>query len=152
MSCVLRPLAAGIFALSLTAPLPAAASCGASFCSVNTSSAFMDAGLAGSTRLDLRYEFIDQRHPMHGDDDVHVGEIPRHHDEVRTLNRNLLLGLERDLAPDWTVGLTLPLIDRSHQHIHNHHEADGEVEHVPESWDFRELGDLRVQARHELFP
>lgn len=149
----LRPVPASLLALVLAAPLAAPssafASCGAAFCSVNTSSAFMDAGLAGSTRLDLRYEFIDQRHPMHGADDVSVGEIPRHHDEVRTLNRNLLFSLERDLAPDWTVGVTLPLIDRSHQHIHNHHEDD-DVHHVPEAWDFREMGDLRISARHEL--
>ncbi|NMG01109.1 transporter [Aromatoleum toluolicum] len=149
MSCILRPLAASVLALSLSAPLAAVASCGATFCSVNTSSAFMNAGLAGDTRLDLRFEFIDQRHAMHGDDNVSVGEIRRHHDEKRTVNRNLLLTLERDLAPDWTLGMTLPLIDRDHKHIH-HHRHDGEVHHIPESWDFRELGDLRIKARHEL--
>ncbi|WP_407279413.1 transporter [Aromatoleum evansii] len=151
MSCVLRPLAASVLALGLSVPLSALASCGATFCSVNTSSAFMHAGLAGETRLDLRFEFIDQRHAMHGDDNVSVGEIPRHHDEKRTLNRNLLLTLERDVAPEWTLGMTLPLVDRDHQHVHNHHHGD-EVHHIPASWDFRELGDVRLKARHELLP
>ncbi|AYH41974.1 transporter [Azoarcus sp. DN11] len=146
----LRPVAASALALALAVPSAAFASCGSAFCSVNTSSAFMNAGLAGDTRLGLRYEFIDQRHPMHGDNDVSVGELPRHHDEVRTLNRNTLFTLERDLAPDWTIGATLPLVDRSHKHIHNHHEEDGDVHHVPETWNFRELGDLRIEARHEL--
>jgi hypothetical protein len=149
MSIVRHSVAASIVVVSIFSAHSALASCGASFCTVNTSSGFMNAGLAGSTRLDLRYEFIEQDQPLHGDDRVSVGEISQHHDEVRTVNRNLLLGLEHHFSRDWAVGLTLPLIDRSHTHVHNHHHG-GTVEHIKEQWDFQEVGDLRVTARHEI--
>ncbi len=146
----LRPMAAAAAAL-MTGLVPtfADASCGSAFCSVNTSSGFLRQGMAGNTRVDLRFEFIDQKQPRHGTDAVAVGEISAHHDEVRTLNRNWIASVEHDLAGDWSLSLALPLVDRSHQHIHNHHH-DGEVLHIHDEWHFTEPGDLRVQARHEL--
>jgi len=141
--------AALVGALAVLTPTLAGASCGSAFCSVNTSSAFLRQGMAGTTRADLRFEFIDQKQPRHGTDAVAVGEISAHHDEVRTLNRNLLATIEHDFTGDWSVAATLPLVDRSHEHIHNHHH-DGEVLHIHDSWDFTEIGDLRLTARHEL--
>ncbi len=149
MSYLHRATAAGAVALAGLVPALAAASCGSAFCSVNTSSAFLGRALGGSTRVGLRFEFIDQKQPMHGTDSVGVGELSRHHDEARTLNRNWLASVEHDFGHDWSVALTLPIVDRSHQHIHNHHH-DGEVLHIHDSWDFTEIGDLRVLARHEL--
>ncbi|MCB1888508.1 MAG: transporter [Rhodocyclaceae bacterium] len=147
---IIRPIAATTAALLLgLAPALVEASCGAAFCSVNTSSDFLRQGLAGSTRVDLRFEFIDQKQPRHGTDAVAVGEISAHHDEVRTLNRNWIASVEHDLAADWRLAVAMPLVDRSHEHIHNHHH-DGEVLHIHDSWNFTEVGDLRVLARHEL--
>lgn len=149
MSPTQRFTLSGAVALAFLVPMGAHASCGSAFCSVNTSSAFLGAGLAGSTRVDLRFEFVDQKEPMHGSERVAVGEISEHHDEVRTTNRNLLLSVEHDLPGGWSIGATLPLVDRKHHHIHNHHHG-GELEHLPERWDFTEVGDLRINARHEL--
>lgn len=131
------------FAVAASAAAPhAAASCGAAFCLVNTDwssqGSFTDPGL----HLDLHYEAIDLDQPRHGADAVGVGEIPRHHDEVETRNRNWVGVLDWNFAPKWGVSLSLPYVDRSHRHIHNHHG-----ERLPETWDFRELGDARVQAR-----
>jgi hypothetical protein len=129
----------------LTAPLTAAASCGSAFCTVNTSwdahGAWRDPGWS----LDLRYESIRQDQPRHGISDVDVGEIRRHHDEVLTRNRNLLGTLDYTFNQDWGVNLQVPIVDRSHEHIHNHMGGQ-----IPESWDFTELGDVRVMARRRL--
>jgi hypothetical protein len=76
---------------------------------------------------------------------VNVGEIPRHHDEVETKNQNWVAALDWNLAPDWGVSITLPYVDREHLHFHNHRGAV-----LPERWDFRGLGDMRVLGRYEF--
>ena len=38
--------------------------------------------------FDLRYEYIRQVQPMAGSRKVNPGEIPRHHDELKAVNRN----------------------------------------------------------------
>ncbi|HEX7054593.1 MAG TPA: hypothetical protein VF211_11745 [Burkholderiales bacterium] len=128
-----------------SAPLTAAASCGSAFCTVNTSwdahGAWRDPGWS----LDLRYESIRQDQPRHGTRDVEVGEIPRHHDEVLTRNHNLLGTLDYTFDRDWGVNLQVPIVGRHHEHVHNHMGGQ-----IPESWDFTELGDVRVMARRRL--
>jgi hypothetical protein len=43
------------------------------------------------------------------------------------------------------VNVTAPLVDREHEHIHNHRGAQ-----LPESWNFTGLGDVRVLGRYNL--
>jgi hypothetical protein len=126
-------------------PLAASASCGSAFCSINTSWDAHGAWLEPGARLDLRYEWIRQDQPRSGRNNIGVGAIPRHHDEVLTLNRNLLASLDYTVNQDWGVNLLLPIVDRYHEHIHNH--GGGQI---PESWDFTELGDVRLMARRRL--
>ena len=132
----------GVLAL---APLTAAASCGSAFCTINTSWDAHGAWLEPGARFDLRYESIRQDQPRTGTRNLAVGEVPRHHDEVLTVNRNLMGTLDYTFNQDWGVNLLLPIVDRHHDHIHNHGG-----EQIPESWDFRELGDVRVMARRRL--
>ena len=127
------------------APLTAAASCGSAFCTINTSWDAHGAWLESGWSLDLRYEWIRQDQPRHGTSDVGVGEIPRHHDEVRTVNRNLLGSVDYTFNQDWGVNVLFPMVDRQHDHVHNH--MGGQVR---ESWDFTEAGDVRVMARRRL--
>ena len=68
---------------------PAHASCGSAFCLVNTNWGVQGVWNEPGLRADLRFEYIDQDQPRNGTHDVAVGEIPRHRDEVRTVNRNL---------------------------------------------------------------
>ena len=121
----------------------AAASCGAAFCLVNTDwssqGGFTDPGV----RLDLRHEFIDLDRPTSGARRIGVGEIPRHHDEVETRNRNWIASADWNFSPGWGLAVTLPYVDRDHVHIHNHRGAK-----LREAWSFRGLGDARVQARY----
>jgi hypothetical protein len=127
------------------APLTAAASCGSAFCTINTSWDAHGAWLEPGARFDLRYETIRQDQPRAGTRNVSVGEIPRYHDEVLTVNRNLLGTLDYTFDQDWGVNLLVPMVERQHEHLQN--DAGGPV---PESWQFTELGDVRVMARRRL--
>jgi hypothetical protein len=131
-------------ALALGVAGEAVASCGAAFCMVNTNWNVQGAWTEPGARLDLRFEYIDQDQPRAGSRRVGVGEIRQHHDEVRTVNRNWLATYDYAFSEAWGVSATLPVIDRSHSHIHNH--AGGQIF---ESWNFTEVGDLRVLGRRQ---
>jgi hypothetical protein len=140
----LAPLAAVLLAIAAPFP-PALASCGSAFCTVNTNwNAQLPLADTG-TRVDLRFEYIDQRQPWHGDHEVAVGALPRHHDEVRTLNKNGILTIDHNFDANWGLTATLPLVSRDHEHIHNH--ADGKL---PENWEFTQPGDARLLGRYQL--
>lgn len=68
----------------------ARAGCGSAFCSLNTNWSNQGTWTDPGGRLDLRFEFIDLDQPRSGTNNVSVGEIPRDHGEVRTINRNLV--------------------------------------------------------------
>jgi hypothetical protein len=141
----IAPLAAAaVFALTGAAS-PVSASCGSAFCTVNTNwNAQLPLSDTG-TRIDLRFEYIDQDQPRHGNRDVAVGAIPRHHDEIRTINRNSILTIDHNFDANWGLTATVPLINREHEHIHNHGGAK-----LPETWDFTQPGDVRLLARYQL--
>lgn len=133
-------------ALAFTAG-PAAASCGAAFCLTNTNWNAQGLWTEPGTRLDLRYEFIRQDRPRAGSRRVSVGEVHRHHDEVATDNRNLVASLDHGFDPHWGLSVTVPLVERDHRHIHNHHGTP-----IPEAWQFTRLGDVRVVGRYQSAP
>lgn len=135
-------LAAAIAAL---APSIATASCGAAFCAVN-SNWTAESALAESTNaFDLRYETMNQDQPMFGSRKVRVGEVPSHHDEVSTKNRNLVASFSHNFGNRFGVTITAAAGERDHFHIHNHHGAQ-----VGETWNFTELNDVRVLGRYQL--
>lgn len=124
---------------------PVAASCGASFCTVNTDWNAQGVWNGSGAGLDLRYEFLDQDRPMAGNDRVMVGQIHRHHDEVSTLNRNLVLGFNYTTQAGWGVNVQVPWVSRDHYHIHHHHGVQ-----IDERWDIKALGDARVTVHLPL--
>ena len=123
------------------------AGCGSAFCSLNTNWSTQGAWTESGGRFDLRYEFIDQDQPRAGTDNVGIGQIPRHHDEVRTINRNYIVGFDYTFDANWGVGVQLPVVDRSHGHIHNHMGGP-----IPEAWSFTEIGDARLVGRYRFTP
>jgi hypothetical protein len=125
----------------------ASASCGSAFCLVNTDWSAQGAWTEPGARFDLRYESIDLDQPRHNTQRVAVGQIPAHHDEVETKNRNVVAGIDWSLAPAWGLSVTLPYVDREHLHIHNH-----QGEKIEERWKFSGLGDARVIGRWEFMP
>lgn len=123
----------------------AAASCGAAFCSVNTDWRIQGVWTDPGWQADLRFEYVNQDQPMAGSEPVAVGQIRRHHDEVDTVNRNWVLGLNYNFESGWGVAAQLPYVSRDHEHIHNHHGAK-----LDEQWDFDQIGDLRLLGRVPL--
>jgi hypothetical protein len=119
------------------------ASCGSAFCAVNTNWNLHGLAAEPGWRLDLRYEYINQDQPMAGSDKVVVGQVPRDHDELKTINRNYLGTLDYTINEQWGVSATAPVSDRFHTHIQSDSGA-------PEQWDFTRLGDARVLGRYQL--
>ena len=122
----------------------AAASCGSAFCMVNTNWNLHGFAPETGLRVDLRYEYIKQDQVMTGSDRIAIGQIPRHHDEVKTISRNLLGEFDYTINKDWGVTATIPVVDRSHTHIHNHQGGQ-----LLEQWDFTRMGDARVLGRRQ---
>jgi hypothetical protein len=125
---------------------PAQASCGSAFCSISTDWGASTTGLNEGGTLDLRYENIRQDQPRTGSRRIAVGEIPHHHDEVRTTHQNLVANYSYTWASGWGVSATLPFVERDHLHVHNHQGVP-----EPERWTFREVGDVRVTGRYQRF-
>src|SRR6476659_8492683 len=142
-----RHAATAVAVASLIASTVAEGSCGSAFCMVNTNWGVQGVWNEPGFRGDLRFEYIDQDQPRTGTQNVAVGEIPRHHDEVRTINRNLFATLDYGISEALGVSVILPWVDREHEHIHNHEDG-------PEldSWNFSGFGDMRVVARYQFPP
>lgn len=128
-----------------TASMPGNASCGAAVCTFNTAWETQGIPVEPGVRFDLRFEYIDQDQPRAGRRKVAVGEISQHHDEIRTLNRNIVATLDYAPSAEWGVSVQLPFVKRDHVHIHNHQGAA-----LIEEWRFEELGDARVLGRLRL--
>jgi hypothetical protein len=135
-----------LFASAIAWSAAAVASCGSAFCSVNTNWDLHSAVSEPGARVDLRYEYIDQDQPRHHGKKVDVGEIPRHHDEVYTRNRNWIGTFDYTFNADWGLTVLAPFVDREHKHIHNHM---GDQE--PETWSFDGLGDVRALGRYRAW-
>lgn len=129
------------------ASFEAAAGCGTAFCSLNTDWHTQGAWTEPGGRLDLRYEFIDQDQPRTGTRDLDVGEIRKHHDEVRTINRNLIGTFDYTFDANWGIAATVPVVSRNHEHIHNHQGAA-----LDDTWNFTRMGDARITGRYLFSP
>ncbi len=132
-------------AVSILSPVAAHASCGAAFCPINTQWDTQGMWTEPGWRADVRYEYIPQTEPRSGSDKIGVGQISHHHDEVKTINRNVLTTLDYGFASGWGVTASLPMVDRNHTHIHNH--GGGQL---IEQWDFTEIGDAQLVGRYQF--
>jgi hypothetical protein len=132
-------------ALAALAPSIAAASCGASFCAVNSNWTSESAMAEAKNAFDVRYEYMNQDQPMSGSRKLYVGEIVGHHDEVSTENRNLVLAFSHNFGKRFGVTISGGVGARDHDHIHHHHGAT-----IYDNWKFTELGDVRVMGRYQL--
>jgi predicted porin len=140
---------AGAIALAVTAVAvnsTARASCGSSFCSVNTQWESQGVWSEPGWRLGLRYEYLDQNQLRSGSDKVEPEGVPGDQttDELDTLNRNWLVSADYTVDAHWSVSLQLPYVDRDHRHVFN------DVTPVTESWAITGLGDARAIATYQL--
>jgi hypothetical protein len=127
-------------------PSLASASCGSAFCTVNSNWTSESALTESGSVFDLRYEYINQNQLRAGSDKAVAGQIPRDHDEVRTVNRNLLATYSYTFDSGVGISVIAPIVDRNHAHVHN----DDDGTQTPATWKFRELGDVRVVGRYQL--
>jgi len=130
---------------ALVLPGAAFASCGAAFCTVNTNWTSQSALAEAGSSFDLHYEYIDQDQPFAGGSRVAVGEIPHHHDEVSTINHNLVATYSHGFGNGWGLSLSAPVGQRDHVHLHHHQGAT-----LTETWKFTELGDVRALGRYQV--
>jgi hypothetical protein len=129
---------------SLIAVGQAQASCGAAFCSTSNDWLSLTQGVAQGWRIWGQAEYINLNQPREGAKKISRDEITGEHKEIKTINRNFLLGMEYGFAQDWSVGLVLPYSNREHSHIH-----DDMGTPILESWQFDDLGDARVKLRYQ---
>jgi hypothetical protein len=125
---------------ALLASSAAEASCGSAFCVLNTNWATQGAsGDPGSFRLDMRYEFVDQKRLRMGNRTISQREDAADTTELRTINRNLLATLDYTLSKNWVLSASLPVVTRSHSHI-----ADPTGAAALETWSFSRVADSRI--------
>ena len=134
-----------VLAFAAMAPSLAMASCGASFCAVNSNWTAESALAEARHAFDLRYEYLNQDQPMAGAHRVYAGEVAAHHDEVSTQNRNVVASYSHNFSGPFGVTISASAVARDHEHIHNHHGKQ-----IRGNWDFTELGDVRVVGRYQL--
>ena len=127
------------------------ASCGSTFCNLNTDWDIQSERTKPGVRVDLRAEFIEQDKLRHGTYKTKpAGEVGEH-DEIRTINRNYLAMVDWNINDDWGVTLKVPFIDRVHKHVHNEDDGFGGVEPELERWDFSGLGDIQALGRYRFY-
>lgn len=135
----------GAVAASLSVGM-AHASCGSAFCVLNTNWATQGvASEPGSVRLDLRYEFVDQKHLRSGGRQIPASENTGDTTELRTINRNLVTTIDYSFSNNWTISGSAPVVDRSHSHVNDPTGAA-----TLESWNFTNVGDARVLGYYHL--
>lgn len=121
------------------------ASCGSAFCSVDTQCVEDHSKSDVTSSLDVRFEYVDQDQVRTKEKEISVGQIPNHHDEVRTLNQNLLIQYNRKLSDLWDASVIVPISSRSHHHIHNHQGGK-----IHERWSYNEFGDVQLRGRYKM--
>ena len=127
------------------------ASCGSAFCNLSTDWDVQGIASKPGIRLDVRAEFIDLDQLRHGTDKAKpAGEVDEH-DEVRTINRNLLTTLDWNINPTWGVTFKVPLVSRAHKHIFNADDGLGGTDPEVEKWNFSGLGDVQAIARYRFY-
>ncbi len=128
--------------ISCLAP-PLQASCGGSFCSVNTQWETQGAWTGSGLRIKLDYASIDQNQLRHATRKVAPEGIAGSTDELGTRNHTLNAAFDYALNPDWAIALQVPFIQRDHDHIVNNAPP------VYESWKISGLGDMHLLARRQ---
>lgn len=142
---------AGLLFGALLPAATAQASCGGAFCTLSTDWVVQGMSSKPGVVLDMRAEFIDQDELRHGTHKTQPSGEVDEHDEVRTINRNLLATLDWNINPQWGLTLMLPMVDRSHEHIHNEDDGAGGVEPEVERWNFSAIGDVLALARYRFY-
>lgn len=129
-----------LVAQSLTYSNSVSASCGASFCLINTDWAVQGAWLDHGSRFDLRFEQVKQNQLMSGSKKLSDIELDRFSRELETSSQRLVLNFDHGINQNWAISASLPFVVRQHAHL----ESSESV-----SWNYRQFGDARIVARYQ---
>lgn len=138
-----------LFATLLCTSAQAHASCGSSFCAVNTQ--WDTQGLVNNKglRVDLRYSYARADTLRSGSkkitaaipDGTGQGEI----ENMRTINQMLNLDFDYAINQKWNVAFDLPFVFRDHAHT-----FDAVGSFFPQQAKFSEPGDIRVVGKYKF--
>lgn len=137
---LLRWLALAAVTFTAAYATQAQASCGASFCLVNTDWGMQGAWQEKGWRADFRYEQLLQNRLRSGTDAVPASALDPSHRETESLTRRWVSTLDYGWDEHWSASVTLPFIDREHRHIEDS---------APASWHYRQFGDAKVSLRYQ---
>jgi hypothetical protein len=124
------------------------ASCGSSFCSVNTH--WDTQGLVNddTLRIDLRYSYAKADTFRSGSSKI-TPEAPSGSGEeienLRTINQLLDLNVDYSVNTKWNVAVDLPFVMRDHTHT-----LDSLPAPLEQQAKFNELGDMRVLGKYKF--
>jgi hypothetical protein len=124
------------------------ASCGSSFCSVNTH--WDTQGLVNNDtlRIDLRYSYAKADTFRSGSSKI-TPEAPSGSGEeienLRTINQLLDLNVDYSVNAKWNVAVDLPFVMRDHTHT-----LDSLPAPLEQQAKFNELGDMRVLGKYKF--
>lgn len=140
-----------LFAALLCTTATAYASCGSSFCAMNTQwdtqGLMHDEGL----RIDLRYSYARADTPRVGSSKVAnvptLSPADAEVENLRTINESLNLDFDYAFNPQWSVAVGLPVAMRDH--AHSIADGAGGIAGTEQS-KFTELGDVRVVGNYKF--
>lgn len=134
-------------AFALLAAPGLAAACSTCGCSLNSDWASQGYTTSRGLHLSVREDYFDQSRLIGGTDRVRPDSFSYPNDrevQLKTINRNTLLGADYSINRYWGVSVQLPYFDRYHQTI-----AEGDT--AVSTSDGHGIGDLRVVARYQGF-
>ena len=120
------------------------AGCGAAFCSTANDWLTLTQGVQPGWLVWGQLEYLNQDQLREASNKISREQIVEPHEEIKTINRNALLGAEYGFAQNWAAGLILPYSNREHVHTHD----DGGMQEQ-ESWQFDNPGDVRLKLRYQ---
>lgn len=140
-----------LLAALLSTTANAYASCGSSFCAMNTQwdtqGLMHDEGL----RIDLRYSYARADTPRVGSSKVAnvptLSQADAEVENLRTINQSLNLDFDYAFNPQWSVAVGLPLVMRDH--AHSIADGAGGIAGTAQN-KFTELGDVRVVGNYKF--
>ena len=139
-------LATALAGAALLSPL-AAHACSSCGCTLNADWPTQGLGDGPGWSADLRHDFFVQDELRHGTSTVNRAALPIPNDaevQLKTVNRNTTLTLDRAIGTDWGVSVLLPWLKRVHTTI-----GEGDTDASGSRSD--SVGDVRVIGRWQGF-
>ena len=140
-----------LFAALLYTSASAHASCGSSFCSMNTNWDTQGLVNEGGLRIDLRYSYAKADTPRVGSSKVAKPSptdpalLGVEVENMRTINQLLNLDFDYAINRQWSVMVGLPVVMRDHAH-----QIGDPTLTIVEQNRFTELGDVRVAGNYKF--